>query len=98
MKKKIWIVNYYAMPQEHESRLRAIKFAQYLNDAGYQTKIISSSFLHNKDVNLISNGLSFVEKSYNGLDFIHINIKSYSTNSFYRFWSLLIFHLKLHLY
>tara|TARA_B110000971_G_C19990528_1_gene491746 strand:- start:163 stop:1401 length:1239 start_codon:yes stop_codon:yes gene_type:complete len=98
MKKRVWLVNYYAMPPEHESRLRAIKFAKYLNVAGFETKIISSSFLHNKDVNLISNGLSFVEKSYDGLDFIHINTKSYSSNSYFRFWSLLIFHFKLHLY
>ena len=98
MKKTVWLVNYYAMPPEHESRLRAIKFAQYLNDAGYETKIISSSFLHNKDINLISNGLPFVEKSYKGLNFIHINTKSYSSNSYFRFLSLLIFHFKLHLY
>ena len=53
MKKRVWLVNYYAMPPEHESRLRAIKFAQYLNEAGYETKIISSSFLHNKNINLL---------------------------------------------
>ena len=98
MKKRVWLVNYYAMPPKHESRLRAIKFAQYLNDAGFETKIISSSFLHNKDINLISNGLPFVEKSYKGLNFIHINTKSYSSNSYFRFLSLLIFHFKLHLY
>jgi glycosyltransferase involved in cell wall biosynthesis len=98
MKKRVWLVNYYAMPPEHESRLRAIKFAQYLNDAGYETKIISSSFLHNKNINLLTPELKFKEISYGNLDFIHINSKSYSSNSFYRFWSLLTFHLKLHFY
>ena len=98
MKKTVWLVNYYAMPPEHESRLRAIKFAQYLNEAGYETKIISSSFLHNKDINLLAPDVKFKEVSYGNLDFIHINSRSYSSNTFYRFWSLLIFHLRLHFY
>ncbi|MCH1547881.1 MAG: glycosyltransferase family 4 protein [Flavobacteriaceae bacterium] len=98
MKKRVWLVNYYAMPPQHESRLRTIKFAQYLNNAGFETKIISSSFLHNKNINLISNGLPFVKRSYNGLDFIHLRTKSYSSNSYYRFWSLLTFHFKLHFF
>ena len=98
MKKRVWLVNYYAMPPEHESRLRTIKFAHHLNNSDFETKIISSSFLHNKNINLISNGLAFIERSYNGLDFIHLNTKSYSSNSYYRFWSLLIFHFKLHFF
>ena len=98
MKKRVWLVNYYAMPPEHESRLRAIKFAQYLNDAGFETKIISSSFLHNKNINLISKGLPYKEVSYGKLNFIHINNKSFKSNNLYRFWSLLVFHFKLHLY
>ena len=61
-------------------------------------KIISSSFLHNKNINLLTPELKFKEVSYGNLDFIHINSKSYSSNTFYRFWSLLVFHFKLHLY
>lgn len=98
MDKVIWLVNYYAMPPAHESRLRTIKFAQYLNQLGYKTKIISSGFLHNKDIDLCEDGNSYTEKSYNGIDFIHLKtIKYQKTGGIMRFISLFWFHFKLHL-
>jgi len=97
MEKTIWLVNFYAMPPEHESRLRTIKFAQYLNKLGYKTKIVSSGFLHNKNIDLCENGKSYIEKSYNGLDFIHLKTLKYeNTGGILRFLSLFLFHFKLH--
>ena len=97
MKKTIWLVNYYAMPPEHESRLRTIKFAHYLNILGYQTKVVSSGFLHNKNIDLCEGGKSYIEKSYNGLDFIHLKTLKYEkAGGLLRFLSLFLFHFKLH--
>lgn len=96
MKKTIWLVNYYAMPPEHESRLRTIKFAEYLNKFGYNTFVISSSNLHNKDINLIQDGSNFKFANYDGLDFILLKTLKYRSSSLKRFASLLLFHIKLH--
>ncbi len=38
-KKTVWLVNQYAMPPQYESRLRTIKFAQYLQTKGYEVTI-----------------------------------------------------------
>lgn len=97
MKETIWLVNYYAMPPEHESRLRTIKFAHYLNALGYKTKIISSGFLHNKNIDLCQPGKSYSERSYEGLEFIHLKTLRYeNTGGLLRFISLFLFHFKLH--
>ncbi|MBA4258958.1 MAG: glycosyltransferase WbuB [Chitinophaga sp.] len=97
MNKTIWLVNYYAMPPEHESRLRTIKFAQYLKKLGYNTIVISSSNLHNKEINLIDDDSKFKFANFDGIDFILLNTLKYQSNSLKRFISLFLFHLKLHL-
>ena len=96
MRKTIWLVNYYAMPPEHESRLRTIKFAQYLSEIGYNTIVISSSNLHNKEINLIDDNSKYKFANYGGIDFILLNTLKYRSNSLKRFISLFLFHLKLH--
>lgn len=97
MDKTIWLVNYYAMPPAHESRLRTIKFAYYLNKLGYKTKVVSSGFLHNKDIDLCEKGKAYTEKSYDGIDFIHLKtLKYHKTGGLMRFISLFWFHFKLH--
>jgi glycosyltransferase involved in cell wall biosynthesis len=94
--KKVWLINNYAMPPEFESRLRTIKFADYLCDFGYDVTIFSSSFLHNMNKNLIEDNSSYVEKNYGKLRFIHINTISYRKNGLARFIGLFQFHLKLY--
>lgn len=96
MNKTIWLVNYYAMPPEHESRLRTIKFAYYLKKLGYNALVISSSNLHNKDINLINDNSSYKSATYDGIDFILLNTIKYKSNSLKRFVSLFFFHVKLH--
>lgn len=96
--KKIWLVNYYAMPPEFESRLRTIKFAKYLTNLGYTVTIISSSFMHNMNINLIEDKAKFMYKNYDGLDFIHIRTIGYRKNGLLRILSLFEFHIKLLLY
>lgn len=98
MNKTIWLVNYYAMPPEHESRLRTIKFAQYLKKLGYNTIVISSSNLHNKEINLINDNSKFKFANYDGIDFILLNTMKYRSNSLKRFISLFLFHLNLHFF
>ncbi|MHB9141131.1 MAG: glycosyltransferase family 4 protein [Paludibacter sp.] len=97
-KKVIWLVNYYAMPPELESRHRTIKFAHYLTEMGYIVKIFSSSFMHNMDKNLILDNSKYIEQKYDDLDFVHINTIGYKKNGLSRFLSLFQFHFKLNKY
>lgn len=75
--KTIWIVNKYAMPPQYESRLRAIKFAHYLVQAGYKVLVFGSSVMHNMDINLIKDGSRYIRRQYGDIDFVHINTKMY---------------------
>ena len=75
--KRIWLVNQYAMPPHLESRLRTIKFAQYLTDMGYDVTIFASSVMHNMGENLIKDGSPYMEANYGKIHFVHINTKEY---------------------
>tara|TARA_B100000768_G_scaffold181261_1_gene203574 strand:+ start:4818 stop:6056 length:1239 start_codon:yes stop_codon:yes gene_type:complete len=92
--KKIWLVNQYAMPPIHERRFQTLKRAQYLSELGHHVTIISGSFLHNTDINLITNGDRYIEEEYNGMRFIHIKTNSYSTNGFRRVLNHLVFPVR----
>ncbi len=81
MKKTIWIVNKYAMPPHLESRLRAIKFAQYLTEAGFEVILFGSSVMHNMNMNLIEDGSKYIRKQYGNIDFVHINTWMYGKTS-----------------
>lgn len=83
------------MPPELESRLRTIKFAQYLSDKGYNVTVFGSSFIHNTDKNLINDNKPFIIRKYGSLNFVHIRTNGYKHNGFLRIYSLLMFHLRL---
>jgi glycosyltransferase involved in cell wall biosynthesis len=95
MKKKIWLINPYAMPPKYEARIQTIKRAQYLMEFGHDVTIISGSFLHNKDINLILDKRRFVIKEYDGIKFIHIRTSNYSGNGVKRFYNLFEFSIRL---
>lgn len=95
--KKVWLVNHYAMPPEFESRLRTIKFANFLTDFGCDVTIFSSSYLHNINENLIDDRRTYIQRTYGNLKFIHINTIAYKKNGLARFINLLQFHIKLYL-
>ncbi|MEO5990238.1 MAG: glycosyltransferase family 4 protein [Ferruginibacter sp.] len=96
--KKIWLINQYAMPPELESRLRTIKFAQYLSQKGYEVTIFASSIMHNMGIDLISDNKIYLEKSYEDIKFVHIKSKFYKTNGMNRIISSLQFHFRLKKY
>ena len=91
--KRIWLINQYAMPPQFESRLRTIKFAHYLTQAGYDVTIFASSVMHNMNVDLIEDDSKYVERSYGDLKFVHIKTQSYKTNGFSRVLGLIQFPL-----
>ena len=95
MKKKVWLINQYAMPPENEARIQTLKRAQYLIEFGYDVTIIAGSYLHNTSINLIIDGKKFIRKEYDGIKYIHIKTNSYQGNGIKRFYNLSLFAFRL---
>lgn len=94
--KKIWLINPVAMPPKYEARIQTLKRAHYLRSNGFDVTIISGSYLHNTDINLIDGKLPYKFAEYeDGQKFIHIRTINYKANGFLRIYSLLEFHFKL---
>jgi len=91
MGKTVWLINQYAMPPQYEPRLRTIKFAHYLTEAGYDVTIFASSLMHNMNIDLITDGSLYIEKYYNDLHFVHIKTNKYRGNGIARVWSSIQF-------
>lgn len=97
--KTIWLVNFHAKPPHLEGYLKTIKFAQYLEQAGYDPLIFASNNFHNREENSVSdnNSSNYIRKEYKTLKFIHIKTIHYNESSFLRILSLLQFSIKLFL-
>ncbi len=95
MRTNVWIFNHYAAPPHLETRVRNNAMAKYLMQAGYNVTIFSASTVHNTDINLITDGSPFLEKEYDGLKFVHINVPKYSGNGISRKLNLLSFPYRL---
>jgi glycosyltransferase involved in cell wall biosynthesis len=94
--KTIWLINHAAMPPQNEVRIQTLKRAQYLRDYGFKVYIISGSYLHNTDINLIEDSLPYKLVDYDGQhSFIHIRTKNYKGNGLQRILSLLTFYIRL---
>ena len=93
--KSIWLINPAAMPPNKEMRIQTLMRAQYLKEFGYDVTIIGGSFLHNSDINLITDNKKYLETIYDGIKYIHIRTISYRSNGFKRIYNLLEFHIRL---
>ena len=74
-----------------ESRLRTIKFAHYLQKAGYEVTIFASSIMHNMDIDLIEDDSLYIERQYGDLNFVHIKTAKYKGNGLKRVIGLIQF-------
>jgi len=93
-KKKIWIVNFHTAPPEYALNQRYAKIVPYLQNAGYQVTVISSSFLrrHNKD---LSEGKNYNAQTFTGIPFILVKTIPYKGNGLGRMFSIFLFSLRL---
>lgn len=91
MKRKVWLVSHYAMPPHLEMRVKTLRFARYLQDAGYDVLLITASTIHNTDINLIQDGSLYVEKEYDGLKYVHIRCDQYNGSGIKRILNLFQF-------
>lgn len=93
--KTIWLINHAAMPPQYEARIQTLKRAQYLREYGFKVVIISGSYLHNTNINLIEDQTSYKLVEYEGgHSFIHIRTRSYRGNGIQRIISLFEFYFR----
>jgi len=94
--KTIWLINHAAMPPEYEVRIQTLKRAQYLRDYGFKVYIICGSYLHNTNINLITDNTPYKLVEYEGgHSFIHIRTKNYIGNGSQRILNLIFFYFRL---
>jgi len=92
--KTIWVINQFAGTPESGWGERHYYFAQYWIKNGYDVKIISSSYNHMFSKVVEVEGL-YKHENYKGIDFYWIKTPHYNPKSILRFYSMLIFMLKV---
>jgi glycosyltransferase involved in cell wall biosynthesis len=91
MKKRIWIINKHLRPPKYETHFRYIKYAEYLSESGHEIRLICSAFQHQTGINLIPEGLKFLDTEFEGNKFTLIKTLSYKRNGVKRLYSLIQF-------
>ena len=96
--KKIWIVNYYTTPPEFVSNPRHLEFSHFLSKFGYDVTIISAGFISDKGIDLVPEGLKYIQKTYGEFKFIHIKVKNFIGNGINRMYSIFQFAWRINRY
>lgn len=78
--KKIWILEHYAARQYIDKGGRHLWFAKELKKYGYETIIISASFLHKGNENIIEKNSKIVDKYCADIPFVFLRTNSYEGN------------------
>jgi len=90
--KNMWIINHYAIPPDFGGLNRHYYFSKYLKNFGYNTKIFTSSKIHNSKVNLINNKKEKVkELDFDGVEYTFLKTSDYFNNNFSRIKNMLEF-------
>lgn len=96
MSKNIWIINHYAIPPSLGGLNRHYYFAKHLINRGYNVRIITSSAIHNTNVNIIEDKNTFYqEKEMDGIVYTYIRTSSYKGNGIKRIKNMFEFALKI---
>ncbi len=94
MKKTIWVINQFAGTPESGWGERHYYFSRYWIKAGYDVKIVSGSYNHMFKKTIDVKGL-YKHEQYNNIDFYWIKTPKYNPKSIKRFYSMLIFMIKI---
>jgi len=94
MSKTIWVINQFAGTPESGWGERHYYFSKYWKKKGYNVKIISGSYNHmfNKTVEVKK---LYQHEIYEGVDFFWVNTPKYNPKSIKRFYSMLVFMVKV---
>ncbi|MBQ9202702.1 MAG: glycosyltransferase family 4 protein [Prevotella sp.] len=94
--KRVWFASHYSMPPEYEMRNKTEMYCKYLMQKGVECKIFCASTVHNHDVNIITDGSLYLEKNYDGIDFVHIRCSNYKGTGIRRIRNLRQFAHRFH--
>jgi len=94
-KKVIWVINQFAGTPESGWGERHYYLGQYWKKEGYEVKIISGSFNHVFNKFPETNGRYTIEE-LDGITFCWVKSPTYRALSLMRFWSMLIFALRIY--
>ncbi|MDR1467556.1 MAG: glycosyltransferase family 4 protein [Oscillospiraceae bacterium] len=91
--KNLWIINHYAIPPKFGGLNRHYYFSKYLKKKGYDTKIFTSSKIHNSQVNIIEKDdkSTFKTLDFDGVKYTFLKSSGYVGNGFARIKNMLNF-------
>lgn len=92
-KLNVFIVNHYAIPPSLGGLVRHYYFSKYLREAGHQVRILSSSQVHNSEINFAEENQLLTEKNVDGITYSFVKTISYTENNWRRIANLLHFPL-----
>lgn len=96
MKKKVWIINHNAQAPSLGGLCRHYYFKKYAKETNYEIKIITSSVIHNTNIDMLENSKEFLTiKEVDGENFVFLKTNTYKKNSIRRKLNFLSFAWKL---
>ncbi len=97
-KKTIWIVSHYSAPPEYETRVKTLKYAEYLIKHGFKVLLFTASTVHNTQINLVTKREKYIKKKYGDLEYVHIYCHNYANNGIKRILNMQEFVYKFRRY
>ena len=94
-KKKVWILNHHAQTPSTGSGTRHYDFAQELRHRGYDVTVFASSHMHYTTKNLLSDGEEYKITDEDGLRWVWINTRSYTSNGIQRILGMYEYYRKV---
>lgn len=91
----IWIINHYAVPPKYYANSRSSAYAKYLTKMGHSVTIFASSTVHNSDLNLITDGSLSKEDIVDGIKYVYVRNRGYSSNGADRIINMFLFPHRL---
>lgn len=85
----VWIVNHYAIPPSLGGLVRHYYFSKYLQKKGHSVKILTSSKIHNTDINMIKDKSLYKEEMMDGVEYTFVRSRDYKGNGLDRIWNLI---------
>ena len=78
VKKRVWIISHFAGGPSYCPRIPDYSLAKYLREHGYEALVFASSFLHNTDINFITDGSAYKSQEVDGVPFVFIRTREYT--------------------
>lgn len=88
---KIWIINHNAIPPSMGGLVRHYYFKKYLEKAGHTVELITSSKIHNTDVNMITDGSLYKKIEVDGIEYTFVRNRDFHGNGISRIVNILEF-------